>query len=678
MSQFEGLMKEYPQVALDRFQGPAVLRARAYFLSHFHADHMVGLDSKQFIERLKCSRTVKLYASEVTCAFLTMDRKYKFLEPYLASLPIEQPSNVIIPDDISNKDEKLLVTLLPAGHCPGSVMFLFEGDNGNVLYTGDFRLAKGEAARMTHLHSGNRVKDIQSVYLDTTFCIPQAMYIPSREQSRDVLLELVQSQLQKSPLHMVRLACKARYGYEYLYVELSKEFNMKVHVPKRLYVQYEKVPELARYLTADGSSTQIHACRYVDCAMPKAVNVLVITPSTMYFTNPSNAQPSTILVKKGAVWRLCFSFHSSFGEVRDFVEHISPVNIYPNVIPYHNTEEDIINRLKDLTRDGGGSTSESVQYKPLGQLKKTNRLHRKRQRAHGDEDDLADLFGESPRKSRPVTSKDGSGDVNGQIKNNSDEDEADEDSDMGSISSGADEFYPDDDLEYDLQMASQESDKNSQGQEDDKKPNPAPSERTCHDLCDNDDSKHNHEDSDDDIPSSCGSSGDVNSWLKYLPNSCQDDGILMKKDSQSAAEDVEEPDSQETTLFSQKSEGFLPILSNGSKAEHEDDMDEPDSQETTLCSQKSEEFLPLSSSGCKDEQNLLSPTQSSPVKQVDNADEPDSQETSCSQKSNASSVFSIPCTPEAKDVDKEAVAKLQEQLAGGKNVELLSCKNQLF
>ena len=36
MSTFCGIMREYPQVALDMFQGSAVLRARAYFLSHCH------------------------------------------------------------------------------------------------------------------------------------------------------------------------------------------------------------------------------------------------------------------------------------------------------------------------------------------------------------------------------------------------------------------------------------------------------------------------------------------------------------------------------------------------------------------------------------------------------------------------------------------------------------------
>lgn len=31
------------------------------------------------------------------------------------------------------------VTAISAGHCPGSVMFLFEQENRRILYTGDFR-----------------------------------------------------------------------------------------------------------------------------------------------------------------------------------------------------------------------------------------------------------------------------------------------------------------------------------------------------------------------------------------------------------------------------------------------------------------------------------------------------------------------------------------------------------
>lgn len=43
---------------------------------------------------------------------------------------------------IDSSDEpvkRTSVTAISAGHCPGSVMFLFEQENRRILYTGDFR-----------------------------------------------------------------------------------------------------------------------------------------------------------------------------------------------------------------------------------------------------------------------------------------------------------------------------------------------------------------------------------------------------------------------------------------------------------------------------------------------------------------------------------------------------------
>ncbi|XP_063953850.1 protein artemis-like isoform X2 [Lytechinus pictus] len=309
---------------------------------------MVGLSSKKFADRLKCNPHIKLYCSEVTFEFLLTDERYKHLQASLFSLPIEQTSTVILVNEFNGQEEKLLVTLLPAGHCPGSVMFLFEGSEGTVLYTGDFRLARGEAARMEPLHSGYRVKDISSVYLDTTFCVPEAMFIPSREESKDALLDLVDRQISKSAGHMVKLNCKAKYGYEYLFVELSKTFNQK------------------------------------PCSLKKATDILSIQPSTMWFTG--NARPDDVVRKIGRRYRLCFSFHSSFSEIRDFLGYIRPHHVYPNVIPYGSSEEEVIQRLQDCLRGSKGGVSQDLvsiatDFQPFGSLKIVKNSSKKRQ--HG-------------------------------------------------------------------------------------------------------------------------------------------------------------------------------------------------------------------------------------------------------------------------------------------------------
>ena len=76
-----------------------------------------------------------------------------------------------------------------------------------------------------------RVKDIQSVYIDTTFCVPQAMFIPSREDTTNAAVDLIDDWLSRSHGdHIVHLRYRADIGYENLFVRFSLEFNMKVSV----------------------------------------------------------------------------------------------------------------------------------------------------------------------------------------------------------------------------------------------------------------------------------------------------------------------------------------------------------------------------------------------------------------------------------------------------------------
>nr|XP_037839275.1 protein artemis isoform X2 [Chlorocebus sabaeus] len=336
MSSFEGQMAEYPTISIDRFDREN-LRARAYFLSHCHKDHMKGLRAPTLKRRLECSLKVYLYCSPVTKELLLTSPKYRFWEKRIISIEIETPTQISLVDEASGEKEEIVVTLLPAGHCPGSVMFLFQGNNGTVLYTGDFRLAQGEVARMELLHSGGRVKDIQSVYLDTTFCDPRFYQIPSR-------------------VHMNKLD------------------------------MFRNMPDILHHLTTD-RNTQIHACRHpkaeeyfewskLPCGITSRnripLHIISIKPSTMWFGERS--RKTNVIVRTGeSSYRACFSFHSSYSEIKDFLSYVCPVNAYPNVIPVGTTMDKVVEILKPLCRS---SQSMEPKYKPLGKLKRARTIHR--------------------------------------------------------------------------------------------------------------------------------------------------------------------------------------------------------------------------------------------------------------------------------------------------------------
>ncbi|XP_026183169.1 protein artemis [Mastacembelus armatus] len=379
MSSFAGRMREYPTISLDRFDREN-LYARAYFLSHCHKDHMKGLKGPLLKRKLQFSRTVRLYCSFVTKELLLNNPKYAFWEEYIVPLELDSPTQIFLVDEASGEKEEVVVTLLPAGHCPGSVMFLFEGSRGNVLYTGDFRLATGDAPRIEYLHSGSRVKDIQSVYVDSTFYDPRYYKIPTREVCLNGISELVGNWIRQSPYHVVWLNCKAAYGYEYLFTNLGEQFNTQIHVNSL--AMFIKMPEILSYVTTD-RRTQIHACRHpkneeysqgnrMPCGCTTAdgipLRIISIKPSTMWFGERS--RKTNVIIKTGASsYRACFSFHSSYSEIKDFLSYLQPVNVYPNVIPIGRTLNDVTQLLKLMCRSR--SDLAALVYKPLGVLKRS-------------------------------------------------------------------------------------------------------------------------------------------------------------------------------------------------------------------------------------------------------------------------------------------------------------------
>ncbi|KAI9829265.1 MAG: hypothetical protein M1826_005729 [Phylliscum demangeonii] len=167
-------------ICVDAFRYGAVEGCRAYFLSHFHSDHYIGLTSSWAHGPIYCSRiTANLVKQQ-----LRVDPNF------VVDLEFEEKSEVPETNGVQ-------VTMISANHCPGSSLFLFEKVIGRgktpktqrILHCGDFR------ACPAHIHhallrptvldpsTGKCVgqQKIDVCYLDTTYLNPRYAF-PSQEK----------------------------------------------------------------------------------------------------------------------------------------------------------------------------------------------------------------------------------------------------------------------------------------------------------------------------------------------------------------------------------------------------------------------------------------------------------------------------------------------------------------
>lgn len=174
-------------ICVDAFRYGAVEGCRAYFLSHFHSDHYIGLTANWTHGPIYCS---KVTGSLVKTQLKTAER-------FVVELEFEQ--KVPVPGT-----EGVYVTMVPANHCPGSSLFLFEkmASNPNphahskekrvqrILHCGDFRACP---AHIEHsqlkpetVDALGKVKQqkIDVCYLDTTYLNPRYSFPPQQDVIR--------------------------------------------------------------------------------------------------------------------------------------------------------------------------------------------------------------------------------------------------------------------------------------------------------------------------------------------------------------------------------------------------------------------------------------------------------------------------------------------------------------
>ncbi|KAK0629044.1 beta-lactamase-like protein [Bombardia bombarda] len=233
MSTFNGLVAEFPDIRVDYFRGHADLRPPlACFLSHVHSDHLAGLESlrspfvycsaatKEILLRLERFPCRINYAKGILEARL---QRYKHLKNLLKPLPLETPTVLEL-----EPGNRIRVTLFNANHCPGAVMFLFEGQGKAALYTGDIRsepwFVNTLARSPSLIEYSSGLKTLGTIYLDTSF-IDDIAFQTKAEGIHELLQKVSQY-----PADTIFHFQAWTYGYEDVWLALSRALDSQIHV----------------------------------------------------------------------------------------------------------------------------------------------------------------------------------------------------------------------------------------------------------------------------------------------------------------------------------------------------------------------------------------------------------------------------------------------------------------
>lgn len=167
-------------ICVDAFRYGAVQGCKAYFLSHFHSDHYIGLTSSW------CHGPI--YCSHVTANLVR--RQLRVDPKWVVDLDFDEKVEVPATQGVE-------VTMIPANHCPGSSLFLFEkvigkGKNPKVhriLHCGDFRACPAHVQHpklrpdIVDAVTGRNLaqQKLDVCYLDTTYLTPKYAF-PSQAE----------------------------------------------------------------------------------------------------------------------------------------------------------------------------------------------------------------------------------------------------------------------------------------------------------------------------------------------------------------------------------------------------------------------------------------------------------------------------------------------------------------
>lgn len=303
---------------VDAFQYGEIEGCTAYFLTHFHSDHYAGL-SKNF--------TSPVYCSEITGSLLK--NKLHVKEQYIHQLPMDTECVV----------DGVKVVLLDANHCPGAAMVLFHLPNGAVvLHTGDFR---ADPSMERSLLAGQKV---HTLYLDTTYCSPEYTF-PSQQE---VIQFAINTALEAVTLNPRALVVCGTYciGKEKVFLAIADVLGSKVGMSQEKYktLQCLNMPEINSFITTDMCSSMVHLLPMMQINFKglqshlkkcggKYDQILAFRPTGWTHSNNINSIADVTPQTKGkiSIYGIPYSEHSSYLEMKRFVQWLKPQKIIPTV-----------------------------------------------------------------------------------------------------------------------------------------------------------------------------------------------------------------------------------------------------------------------------------------------------------------------------------------------------------
>lgn len=138
---------------------------------------------------------------------------------------------------------------------------------------------------------------------------------------------------------LVNLWTPARYGYEYLLIELYSRLKSVVYIHEsEVYEEYSFISDLEKCITKHSKNARIFVKpTYLNFKSEDGRNFLNIWLSAMFWKN-WNGGPFELKTSDNS-YRVCYATHNSYREIYDFLSYLKPKKIRLNVLPPDEEEK---------------------------------------------------------------------------------------------------------------------------------------------------------------------------------------------------------------------------------------------------------------------------------------------------------------------------------------------------